>query len=113
MKTTSVPILQPETGTGVSRVKSPRGRNRRRPHHWIILDTAWARLLGVRKTGGVYRIRANELQLKLFLLQQASSLQRSDVDRRGLDNDHRSAGHPEPPDSKSSVPRPSPAANGT
>lgn len=113
MKTTSVPVSQQETGAGVSRVKSPRGRNRRRPHHWIILDTAWARLLGVRKTGGVYKIRANELQLKLFLLQQASSLQRSDADRRGLDNDHRSAGHPKPPDRRSSVPRHSLAATGT
>ena len=87
MKTTSVPVSQQETGTGVSGVKSARKRTRRRPNHWIVLDTAWAKLLGVRKTAGVYQIRSNELQLKLFLLQQASGLQRSDADRPGVNND--------------------------
>src|SRR4051812_48701896 len=88
MKTTSVPVSHQETGTpGVSRVKSTRKRTRRRPNHWIILDTTWAKLLGVRKTAGVYQIRANELQLKLFLLQQASGLQRSDANRPGINND--------------------------
>jgi hypothetical protein len=87
MKTTSVPVSHQEIGTGVSGVKSTRKRNRRRSNHWIILDTAWAKLLGVRKTAGVYQIRSNELQLKLFLLQQASGLQRSDADRRGINND--------------------------
>jgi hypothetical protein len=87
MKTTSVPVSQQETGTGVSGVKSARKRTRRRPNHWIILDTTWAKLLGVRKTAGVYQIRANELQLKLFLLQQASGLQRSDANRPGINND--------------------------
>ena len=87
MKTTSVPVSQQETATDVSWVKSTRKRTRRRPNHWIILDTAWAKLLGVRKTAGVYQIRSNELQLKLFLLQQASGLQRFDADRRGINND--------------------------
>jgi hypothetical protein len=87
MKTTSVAVSQQETVTGVSGVKSTRKRNRRRPNHWIILDTAWAKLLGVRKTAGVYQIRANELQLKLFLLQQASGLHRSDANRPGVNND--------------------------
>jgi hypothetical protein len=87
MKTTSVAVSQQETGTGVSGVKSTRKRNRRRPNHWIILDTAWAKLLGVGKTAGVYQIRSNELQLKLFLLQQASGLHRSDANRPGVNND--------------------------
>ena len=87
MKTTSVPVSQQETATDVSWVKSTRKRTRRRPNHWIILDTAWAKLLGVRKTAGVYQIRSNELQLKLFLLLQASGLHRSDADRPGVNND--------------------------
>ena len=82
MDTTSVAAPREETGTGVSRAKFRRRRN-----HAILLDTAWAKLLGVRKTAGVYQIRANELQLKLFLLQQASGLQRSDADRPGVNND--------------------------
>jgi hypothetical protein len=87
MKTTSAPVSQQETGADASGVKSTRKRNRRRPNHWIVLDTAWAKLLGVRKTAGVYQIRSNELQLKLFLLQQASGLQRSDADLPGVNND--------------------------
>lgn len=87
MKTTSVSVSQQETGAGVSRVESTKKRNRRRPNHWVILDSAWANLLGVRKAAGVYQIRSNELQLKLFLLQQASSLQRCDADRPGVNND--------------------------
>jgi hypothetical protein len=70
MTTTSVAVRHEETGTSVSGVKSTRRRSQRRRNHWILLDTAWAKLLGVRKTAGVYQIRSNELQFKLFLMQQ-------------------------------------------
>jgi hypothetical protein len=71
MTTTIVAVPHEETGTGVSAVKSTRRRSRRRRNHWIILDSAWAKLLGVRKTAGVYQIRSNELEFKLFLMQEA------------------------------------------
>jgi hypothetical protein len=65
MNTTSVAVRHEEASTGTSRVKF----RRRRPH-WIILDTAWAKQLGVRKTAGVYQIRSNELQLRLLLMEK-------------------------------------------
>lgn len=71
MSTTSVAVRPEETGTGVSGVKSAGRRSQRRRNHWIVLDSAWAKLLGVRKTAGVYQIRSNELQLRLFLMQEA------------------------------------------
>jgi hypothetical protein len=52
---------------GISGLK-PRRPSQRRRNHWILLSSAWAKVLGVRKTAGVYRIRSNELQLKLFLM---------------------------------------------
>jgi hypothetical protein len=70
MTTTSVAVPHKETDTSVSGVK-PRRRSQRRRNHWIILDSAWAKLLGVRKTAGVYQIRSNELEFKLFLMQEA------------------------------------------
>jgi hypothetical protein len=65
MDTTSVAAPREETGTGVSRAKFRRRRN-----HAILLDTAWAKLLGVRKTAGVHQIRSNELGLRLLLMQE-------------------------------------------
>jgi hypothetical protein len=65
MDTTSVAAPREETGTGVSRAKFRRRRN-----HAIILDTAWAKLLGARKTSGVHQIRSNELGLRLLLMQE-------------------------------------------
>lgn len=44
-----------------------RGRN-----HWIVLDSAWAARLGVRKEGGAYRIRSREL-LSILTSAQARS----------------------------------------
>lgn len=55
---------------GISGSK-PRRPSQRRRSHWILLGSAWAKVLGVRKTAGVYRIRSNELQLKLFLMREA------------------------------------------
>jgi hypothetical protein len=71
MSATSVAVRPEETGTGVSGVKSTGRRSQRRRNHWIVLDSAWAKLLGVRKTAGVYQIRSNELQFRLFLMQEA------------------------------------------
>jgi hypothetical protein len=65
MDTTSVAVPREEIGTGVSRAKFRRRRN-----HAILLDTAWAKLLGVRKTAGVHQIRSNELGLRLLLMQE-------------------------------------------
>jgi len=65
MDTTSVAAPREETGTGVSRAKFRRRRN-----HAILLDTAWAKLLGARKTAGVHQIRSNELGLRLLLMQE-------------------------------------------
>src|ERR1700710_1679517 len=65
MDTTSVAVPREEIGTGVSRAKFRRRRN-----HPILLDTAWAKLLGVRKTAGVHQIRSNELGLRLLLMQE-------------------------------------------
>jgi hypothetical protein len=65
MDMTSVAAPREETGTGVSRAKFRRRRN-----HAILLDTAWAKLLGVRKTAGVHQIRSNELGLRLLLMQE-------------------------------------------
>lgn len=70
MTTTSVAVPHQETGTSVSGAKS-KIRSQRRRNHRIILDSAWAKLLGVRKTAGVYQIRSNELQFRLFLMQEA------------------------------------------
>jgi hypothetical protein len=47
---------------------------RRRRNHAILLDTAWAKLLGARKTAGVHQIRSNELELRLLLMQEVSGL---------------------------------------
>ncbi|MDT7718059.1 MAG: hypothetical protein QOH09_4051 [Pseudonocardiales bacterium] len=69
MNTTSVAAPREETGTGVSGLKFRRRRN-----HAILLDTAWAKLLGVRKTAGVHQIRSNELELRLLLMQEVSGL---------------------------------------
>jgi hypothetical protein len=71
MSAMSVAVRPEETGTGVSGVKSTGRRSQRRRNHWIVLDSAWAKLLGVRKTAGVYQIRSNELQFRLFLMQEA------------------------------------------
>jgi hypothetical protein len=71
MTKTSVAVPHKETTTGVPAVKSTKKRSQRRRNHWILLDSAWAKLLGVRKTAGVYQIRSNELQFKLFLMQEA------------------------------------------
>lgn len=72
MNATSVAVRHEETGTGVSGVKSTRRRSQSRRNHWVVLDSTWAKLLGVRKTAGVYQIRSNELQFRLFLMQEVS-----------------------------------------
>lgn len=37
----------------------------RHADHWIYLDRSWAQRLGVRRTGGVYRIRGRDLLRRL------------------------------------------------
>ncbi len=67
-----------------------RRRSQRRRNHWVLLDSAWAKLLGVRKTAGVYQIRSNELQLKLFLMREApgsSARHQHDGHRPGTPSD--------------------------
>ncbi len=56
-----------ETGASASGGTSPGV-----PNHWIVLDGAWARRLGVRREGGVYRIRSQELARRLAVLRSSS-----------------------------------------
>jgi hypothetical protein len=58
-------VTQEATGAGVPGLRWPKERN-----HWIVLDTAWAQWLGVRREAGVYRIRSIELMLRLAQLEQ-------------------------------------------
>jgi hypothetical protein len=89
MNAASVAVWHEETSTGVSGVKSTRRRSQRRSNHWIFLDSAWAKLLGVRKTAGVYQIPSNELQLKLLLMREAPGSSAPTPTRPGTNNDGR------------------------
>jgi hypothetical protein len=65
MTTTSAATPREETNMGAPKAKFRRARSRS-----IILDTVWAKALGVGKTAGAYRIRSDELQARLFLMQE-------------------------------------------
>jgi hypothetical protein len=58
-------VTQEVTGAGVAALRWAKGRN-----YWIVLDTAWAQRLGIRREAGVYRIRSGELMLRLAQLGQ-------------------------------------------
>ncbi|HEY3691497.1 MAG TPA: MEDS domain-containing protein [Pseudonocardiaceae bacterium] len=55
-----------EPATSVSRVHS----GKRRTNGYVMLDSTWARQLGVRRSGGVYRIGRRKLMERLKELQQ-------------------------------------------
>ena len=55
-----------EPATSVSRVHS----GKRRTNGYVMLDSTWARQLGVRRSGGVYRIGRRKLMDRLKELQQ-------------------------------------------
>jgi hypothetical protein len=65
MNPTNVANPREESSAGASKINFRRGWNRS-----IILDSTWAKALGVRRTAGVYRIRSDELQARLFLMQE-------------------------------------------
>lgn len=65
MDTTSSAGPREEASTRASKVKFRRGQSRP-----IILDSTWAKALGVEKRAGVHRIRSEELQARLFLMQE-------------------------------------------
>lgn len=56
-----------DSATSVSRVRSVK----RRTKGYVVLDTTWARRLGVRRSGGIYRIARWQLMERLQQLQQA------------------------------------------
>lgn len=45
-----------------------------RPNRWVLLDSAWAKRLGVSRIGGLYRIRSQDLVSRLSDLRQPSGL---------------------------------------
>lgn len=54
------------TKENVMRRDIERAANRaRRADHWVLLDSSWAQRLGVKRSGGVYRIRSRELFRRL------------------------------------------------
>ena len=65
MDTTSAASPREETNASTSKVKFRRGRSRS-----IILDSTWAKALGVEKKAGGHRIRSEQLQARLFLMQE-------------------------------------------
>ncbi len=56
-----------DSATSVSGVRSVKGRT----NGYVVLDSTWARRLGVRRSGGMYRITRRELKERLTRLQQA------------------------------------------
>lgn len=57
-----------DSATSVSRVRFGKSRT----NGYVVLDSAWARLLGVRRSGGVYRIARWRLRERLAQLQPGS-----------------------------------------
>ncbi len=55
-----------ESATSVSRVRSAK----RRTNEYVVLDSTWARHLGVRRSGGMYRIARRKLMDRLKEIQQ-------------------------------------------
>jgi len=51
---------------------------------WILVDSAWAKQLGVTRTSGVYRITRNELIRKLAMEQLGGPGIRASIDGQGL-----------------------------
>ncbi|HEY2764319.1 MAG TPA: hypothetical protein VGJ13_09960 [Pseudonocardiaceae bacterium] len=64
MNMTSMTFAPDTNGGGVVEIRATSRHN-----HWILLDSTWAKFLGVHKTDGVYQIRSRELMLKLVQLQ--------------------------------------------
>ncbi len=56
-----------DSATSVSKVHSVK----RRTKGYVVLDSTWARRLGIRRSGGMYRIARRELMERLKRLQQA------------------------------------------
>lgn len=52
-------------GPKLSQRSALRSRRRSKPNHWVVLDSTWAKRLGVYRTRGMYHITTRDLVSRL------------------------------------------------